>query len=204
MAKDPKATETKPPEEIDVTESAEPSKGIPRLYIILGMVALVLFETLLLAYWASSGPKLQKQPDIDIIEGQTELDRHKGFTGTPQPPKGAKPVDMLEKPFGKPEGEKYRVQDVDRDNPSSMSGFSCSVSVVIKKSDDYAFNKIYESNIKRIDMLVNSILRESTLEERLESSNSTIRNRIKRRALEELDILYIQDILINDPQTEIM
>ena len=191
MAKDPK-TDVKPAEEI-VADDAAP-KGIPRLYILLGMASLILFQTMLLAFMLpSSGGGTPT-----VVEGNGPIIPNVLPRGERRNP------DDLEKPFGKPEGEKFQVQDVDRIDPSKMSGFSCSVWVVIKKSDEKAFDKIYETNVRRIESLIQTILRESSSEERAEPSLLTIRNRIKRRAGEGLDIPFIIDILINDAQTESM
>ena len=203
MAKDPKATDVKSPEESDVHEQTTPSKRIPRLYILLGLVALILFQTLLLALLLPSPKKVAAGVEV---ANRTSMDEPGSTytTPTPLPDEKISKVETVEKLLGKPEGEKYSVQDVSRTDPNTMSGFSCSVFAVIKKSDETAFNKVYETKIQRIAQEIQIILRDSTLEERLESSLSTIRNRIKRRVSENFDIPYIIDIGINDPKTENM
>ena len=197
MAKDP--IDTKLPEEAVVPETALP-KGIPRLYILLGLVSLVLLQTLLLWLMLPSPESVQKA----VLEAGKLAVPPSPFNEVPLPQEKSQPPDTIEKPLGKPDGERYHVQDVNQNDPTSMSGFSCSVFAVIKKSDEIAFTKAYEPKIKRIDQEILTILRESTLEERLESSLSTIRNRIQRRVSENFDIPYILGVGINNPQTENM
>ena len=199
MAKDPK-TEIKPPEEVAVAAAA-PLKEIPRLYIILGIIGLIFFEAILLTFLIPSRESAKAAVEVlddEIVSGKS------GFKPPPIPEEKPVKVETLEKPFGKPDGEKFRINDVNRTDPSKQDGFTCSVYVVIKKSDETAFNKIYEKHVKQIDWLIQTILRESTLEERTESSLSVIRGRIKRRVSEDLGIPYILEILITDVQTESM
>jgi len=199
MAKDPK-TEPSLPEEATVAV-ATPSTGIPHSYILLGMILLILLNTIVLALLLPSRETASNNLN-DVINRQIEDPTT--FKLPSLPPDPPKPVETITMPFGKPEGEKYRIQDVNRNDPSVTSGFSCSVYVKIKKSDETAFNKIYEPKAKEINQLVQTILRESDLTERTEASLSVIRGRIKRRATEELDIPYILEIIINDAQTESM
>ena len=201
MAKDLKP-DVKPPEEINGVEATSPT-GIPRLYILLGLVSLILLQTTLLAFLLPS----REAGESGFVEtGNEIIDRPGGsYRERPVVPESKSvKIKTIEKPLGKPEGERYRVQDVERNNPSAMSGFSCSVYCVIKESDEKAFDKIYEKNVRRIDDLIQTILRESTLEERLDPRLGVIRGRIKRRVSEDLDIPYILEIIINNPQTESM
>ena len=200
MAKDPK-TENRLPEE-SVTAEAVPPKAIPRLYILLGLGSLVLFQALLMTCMLPSPKKVAQ----DVIEaGKQEVEESKGqYVADPVPQDKTVKIETLEKPFGKPAGEKFRISDVNRSDPSKQDGFTCSVYAVIKKSDETAFDKIYDKNVKRIESLIQTILRESNFDERSEPSLSVIRGRIKRRVSEDLDIPYILQILIIDAQTESM
>ncbi len=196
MAKDPKA-DVKPPEDPVVVEST-PSKGIPRLYILIGLASLVLLQVLLLFFLLPSPGKVR-----DEVEkaGQTEIDRSKGeYTQVPLPEDTSVKIETIEKPLG----EKFRVQDVNKADPTKMDGFSGSVYAVIKKTDEAAFDALYTKNEKRVRSLIQTILRESSVEERTEPSLSVIRGRIKRRVREELGIPFVLDIGCNDVQTENM
>ena len=200
MAKDSKP-ENRLPEDVGAAETGPP-REIPRLYILLGLVSLIFFQAMLLAFLLPSPNQVAKRVEA---AAQQEIDDDGGqLVVPPIPPEKPVKIDTLEKPFGKPEGEKFRISDVNRSDPSKQDGFTCSVNVVIKKSDERAFDKMYETSVRRIDALIQTILRESTLDERSEPSLSVIRGRIKRRASEDLNIPYILDILITDAQTESM
>ncbi len=199
MAKDVKQAEPLPADVAAPAQPAAPSKGISRLYIILGLVSLILLQTLLLFFLLPSpsqvAANVQKSHQT-VIDQQPDPQ----YTAPAIPKDETEKVKKIERPFG----AKFQVQDTNPTNPSKMDGFIGTFIAIIRESDAKEYDKIYAEKENRIRFIIQTILRESSLEDRTNPHLNVIRGKIVRQVNTELGVPYVQDVVCPDAKTESM
>lgn len=184
------AKETKPEIEAEEIQEEEPQqpKRSPRMFILLGFVALVLFQVIGLAFLLP--PLLKPQ----MIEPDPPPDYTTDTTLKTEPVK----AELIEKSLG----DKFMVRDIGDNNTTNV--FSVKVTLRIEKSDEKKFDKIMENRTETVRGVVYAVLRASTLPERKSETLQSIRNTIRVKVNDELQVNYVKDVVCTEPSNEMM
>ena len=195
MAKELKP-EQNPAPAPEASEILEPPKSY-RMHILLGIVALVLFQTIVLAValraWFPP-PRLPNgglNPVDNAGRGLDDVDIG--------PPNIGKQEEFLEKPIN--EGKPIRVTLTEEDQ--QVISFSLVLRVTIRKKDDKKFTLRYEACRYTISDRIESMLSGSSPEDRNEVGSTAIKARAKKIINEELRVSYVQEVLVSDKVIEI-
>ena len=174
----------------DVSEVPDPPKSY-RLHILIALVALVLFQTIILAV------ALQTwfPPPGEPIIGLNSLD---------SAGRGLDDVDVVPPDIGKKdelveisihEGKAFKTtQTLD----GEVETFSLVMRVTVKKRDEKKFNTRYEACKYTIDDRIESMLATSSSDDRKEAGSTAIKAKAKKIINGELRVSYVQEVLISE------
>jgi hypothetical protein len=189
MAKEQKP-EQNPAPAPDVPEELGPPKSY-RLHIALGLVALVLFQTVVLAvalraWFPPPGiVNLGLDPVNSVGMGLDDVNT--------VPPDIGKREALLEKPIN--EGKPLKIQQIRADGTET---FSLVMHVVVRKKEDKKFDTQYDLRKHTIKDRVEMMMTASTPEDRSEVGLTAIRAKAKKIINEVLEVPYVQDVLISE------
>ena len=186
MAKEQK--QESPPPASEVLEVVGPPKSY-RLYIVLGFVSLILFQTIALGMLVSW---LAKQPPpeigLDVANGRGNFG---DVSNEPSSPISRDPV--VEKAIGDRTTFKIRTPRGD-----TTDSFSLVMHVTVRRTDERAFDKRYaECTIAVIDRAT-AVLCASTREEREEAERTAIKERVKKAINEVLEMPWVQQVFFTE------
>jgi hypothetical protein len=188
-------TEQNPAPESDASEILEPPKSY-RTYILLGFVAFVLFQTLVLAvalrtWFPPPGQSnMGLNPSDNAGMGLDDV----GIG----PPNIGKQEEFPEKSIN--EGTAFKIrQPVD----DQMTTFSLVMRVTVRKKDDKKFTTRYELCKYTINDRIESMLAASSQEDRYEAGSTAIKAKAKKIINDELGFPYVQEVLISERFIEI-
>jgi hypothetical protein len=189
MAKEQKPETSLPPDP-DASEALGPPKSY-RLYIAIGLVSLVLFQTFILAIALRAWFPLPKEANmgLDIInnssKGLDEVDT--------VPPDIGQSEALLEKPVN--EGKAIKVQQLRGDQ---IETFSLVMHVRIRKKDERKFDDQYEKCKNTINDRITSMLKATSPEDRTELNSTAIKAKAKKVINDVLGVTYVQEVLVTE------
>jgi hypothetical protein len=190
------AKEQKPPEPVVVEETLSPKPKSYRMHILLGLVGVVLAETLILFFLLPSPEKLKRE--ITDIKG-TVIDKESYVVSTEiAPDPDLRRIPLVEKPLG----DKFKVQSVRPGPEQIVDVFTVTIRVQVAKKEETAFDRIYAEREFAIRDAVIVVLRSSTLDDRNQMSSTNIRRSVQKAVNEVLGIAYIKGVLCIDPIVE--
>ena len=195
MAKELKPEQNSAPDS-DVSEVQDPPKSY-RLYIALGIVALILFQTVILA----AALRAWFPPPGNTMGGLNALDNPgQGFDGTDTvPPNIVNKEELDEKPIN--EGKAFRVIDALDDQ---VETFSLVMYVRVRKKEGQKFDTRYNMCKVTIKDRIESMLAASAgTEDRKEVGSTAIKAKAKKIINEELGVPYVQEVLVFDKVHEV-
>ena len=174
----------------DAPEEQGPPKSY-RLYIALAIVALILFQTIVLAVALRSWfpPPAQANMGLDPVNNAGA-----GLDDVPIVPQNiGKKEEFIEKMIN--EGKAIRTKKALDDG---METFSVVVSVTVRTKEDGKFTTRYEACQNRIKDKLESMLEGSSAGEREEVGLTAIKARAKKIINDELEVPYVQEVLMFD------
>ena len=194
MAKELKP-EQNPAPEPDAAEVLEPPKSY-RMHILLGIAALVLFQTIVLAvalraWFPPPGlPNSGLNPVDNAGKGLDDVE-----VG---PPNIGKQEEFVEAPIN--DGNAFTVKKIVDDQTVS---FSLVMRVRIRKKEETKFTKRYDLCKYTINDRIESMLAIANDEDRNEAGSTAIKARAKNIINTELIVPYVQEVLVSGKVTEI-
>jgi hypothetical protein len=100
-------------------------------------------------------------------------------------------------------GENFKVQSVRQGAEQITDVFTVTIVVQILKKDETDYDKLYAKRQDAIREAVTVVLRSSSLEDRNQTSLTTIRRNVKKAINEILEVPYVQGVLCVDPIIEL-
>ncbi len=175
-------------------DAPKPPKSY-RMYILLGMVLLILIQTTMMFFLLPSPQTIATQvgglndPTIEQFNPEAAMEGEQ--------------VATLAKVVTNPLNEDSPVFKIQQTNPEVPGGqltFTASVSLVIDKKDEKAFDKLFADKALIVRQEIEIILRNSKPAERRESTVGTIRRKLLVKVNEVLDPnkKYVRDVLCTD------
>jgi flagellar basal body-associated protein FliL len=187
------------PEPITVAEETPPPPRSYRIHILLGLVIVALAQTTFLYFLLPSQAKLKK--DLTDIEQKVLFPPDMYVI----PAEGAPTADLQKAlKVEKPLGEKFKVQSIRQGAEQMTDQLTVTIIVEVLKKDEAAYDKLYAERQYAIRDAVTVVLRNSSLEERNQTSLITIRRSVKKAINDVLGISYVQSVLCIDPIIEII
>ncbi|MGL4594904.1 MAG: hypothetical protein ACRCUY_09275 [Thermoguttaceae bacterium] len=164
-------------------------KSIRRVYILVGLVCLVLFQTTILALVLPSGKQTVESAQTNYGGQFPNV-----IDDVPLLPLEKAKEETVEKPLG----EKFRIQDFRGGSTDELEGLSVTVHVSIFKKDETAFDKLYEKKQMAVRDAVTQVLRSSSREDRTQVNLMTIKNKVQKAVNEVLGTPYVRGVICTD------
>jgi len=189
MAKELKP-EQNPEPAPDVSDIPDPPKSY-RLYIALGFVALILFQTVILAAALRTWFPPPGRANIGLNPSDNP---GQGFESTDMvPPNIVSKEDLEERPIN--EGKAFKVtQAVD----DQVENFSLVMHVRVRPKEGKKFDTRYEKCKVTIKDRIESMLAASSTDDRKEVGSTAIKAKAKKIINEELGVPYVQEVLVSE------
>jgi len=174
----------------DTFEIQEPPKSY-RLYIVLGFVVVILFQTILMAAafrsWFPPPGKANMglNPSDNAGMGLDDV--------ALVPPDIGKREELVEKAIN--EEKAFRVTQAMDDQ---VETFSLVMRVTVRKREEFKFTKRYEACKFTINDRIESMLAASTTEDRREVGSTAIKAKARKIINDELIVPYVQEVLISE------
>ncbi|MDR2705115.1 MAG: hypothetical protein LBC02_04980 [Planctomycetaceae bacterium] len=185
------------PEPITVAEETPPPPKSYRIHVLLGLVIVALAQTTFLFFLLPSQEKLKKEL-LKIRDVVKDEDIYIQTDVVPM-------TDLQKAPImEKPVGEKFKVQSIRQGSEQITDVFTVTIVVQILKKDEVAYDKIYAERQHAVRDAVTVVLRSSSLEDRNQTSLTTIRRSVKKAINDVLGISYVQGVLCTDPIIEMI
>lgn len=197
MAKEPKG-ETKTAE----MEETAPARagGLPKLYILLGLVSLVLFNTIILVLlvWfmlpsstainqvVEGGVQQPTGPDMSALDGG-KVPITADTIATP---------DQVEIDLGS--GMPFETSEPNPTDKDLIDKFKTSLFAKVDKKDEAAFMKIFEANKNTIKQEIRVLLKKSTMEQKNDPRLTMICNAVKMKVNAILGTPYVKSVVAPD------
>lgn len=187
----------KPAEEPEVkpVEEAPPPSRPNKLYILIGGVAVVLFQAMLLTLIMHAMiPAPAQLPPILNVEMPPE-----GVIITQDPTIPTFSRDETEEhSLGGKLGDKYKT--IDFDSQKRTIEFEVTITALVNKKDNATFTKLVEARQNSIREAIFVVLRSAEQDERSSPDLRELKAKIKKRVNEVLEKPYIIDIIMTDPK----
>jgi hypothetical protein len=185
----PPKNDAKPePEQTEDNPSSE-KKGIPKLYILLGFVALILFQTILLTFMLPGSPKLPADGGQPGIEYNPDSPNVRTVDPTIDP--AVLKPDEIEVKIG----DSFEVATPSPKSVDKTDIYTVQFYARIKKDEESKFTPLYEQNAQTIRYEIRTVLNKAELADKQDPNQTKIRHQVEVKINDILGKAYIKRII---------
>jgi hypothetical protein len=177
------------PEPEQTEESPSEKREIPKLYILLGFVAIILFQTILLTFLLPGSPKLPAED----TSGDASFNTPKG--GAPDVGPMQDPGILREDEIEVEIGEVFEISTPSPKSPEKSDIYTVQFYARIKKSDEPKFTPLYDLNKKTIRWEIRTVLNKAELADKQDPNQTKIRHQVEVKINDILGKPYIKKII---------